>query len=143
MNRPLQQRQLMWRRVLCRSDPAVMFQDEDGVPVELRHLPEYKELMELKKLKKQKLQEIQAESALMQHVGYKVHTQNYQSVSMPVPFNIYQFLTDFCWKGNLPHPHVVTNMHGLFSCVENKRLLKRWTKYIVSCSTGERNYSKR
>ncbi|KTG01722.1 hypothetical protein cypCar_00029701, partial [Cyprinus carpio] len=37
--------------------------DEDGVPVELRHLPEYKELLELKKLKKQKLQEIQAESA--------------------------------------------------------------------------------
>ncbi|XP_016333605.1 ZZ-type zinc finger-containing protein 3-like [Sinocyclocheilus anshuiensis] len=45
--------------------------DEEGVPVELRHLPEYKELLELKKLKKQKLQEIQAESALMQHVGYK------------------------------------------------------------------------
>uniref|UniRef100_A0A672L8V6 ZZ-type zinc finger-containing protein 3 n=1 Tax=Sinocyclocheilus grahami TaxID=75366 RepID=A0A672L8V6_SINGR len=45
--------------------------DEEEVPVELRHLPEYKELLELKKLKKQKLQEIQAESALMQHVGYK------------------------------------------------------------------------
>lgn len=45
--------------------------DEDGVPVELRHLPEYKELLELKKLKKQKLQEIQAESALTQHFGYK------------------------------------------------------------------------
>uniref|UniRef100_A0A672LAX9 ZZ-type zinc finger-containing protein 3 n=1 Tax=Sinocyclocheilus grahami TaxID=75366 RepID=A0A672LAX9_SINGR len=45
--------------------------DEDGVPVELRHLPEYKELLELKKLKKQKLQEIQAESAVTQHVGYK------------------------------------------------------------------------
>uniref|UniRef100_A0A671MUA3 ZZ-type zinc finger-containing protein 3 n=1 Tax=Sinocyclocheilus anshuiensis TaxID=1608454 RepID=A0A671MUA3_9TELE len=58
-------------RVLYCSDPAVMFQDEEGVPVELRHLPEYKELLELKKLKKQKLQEIQAESALMQHVGYK------------------------------------------------------------------------
>ncbi len=55
------------------SDPAVTFQDEEGVPVELRHLPEYKELLELKKLKKQKLQEIQAESALMQHAGYKVH----------------------------------------------------------------------
>ncbi|XP_056599196.1 ZZ-type zinc finger-containing protein 3 [Triplophysa dalaica] len=45
--------------------------DEDGVPVELRHLPEYKELLELKKLKKQKLQEIHAESALTQHIGYK------------------------------------------------------------------------
>lgn len=45
--------------------------DEDGVPVELRHLPEYKELLELKKLKKQKLHELQAESALTQHVGYK------------------------------------------------------------------------
>ncbi|XP_051555168.1 ZZ-type zinc finger-containing protein 3-like isoform X2 [Myxocyprinus asiaticus] len=45
--------------------------DEDSVPEELRHLPEYKELLELKKLKKQKLQEIQAESALTQHVGYK------------------------------------------------------------------------
>ncbi|XP_051989226.1 ZZ-type zinc finger-containing protein 3 [Xyrauchen texanus] len=45
--------------------------DEDGVPEELRYLPEYKELLELKKLKKQKLQEIQAESALTQHIGYK------------------------------------------------------------------------
>lgn len=45
--------------------------DEDGVPVELRHLPEYKELLELKKLKKQKLHELQAESALTQHAGYK------------------------------------------------------------------------
>lgn len=58
---------------MYRVDSAVIFQDEDGVPVELRHLPEYKELLELKKLKKQKLQEIQAESALTQHIGYKVH----------------------------------------------------------------------
>ncbi|KAK6302224.1 hypothetical protein J4Q44_G00265790 [Coregonus suidteri] len=29
-----------------------------GVPVELRHLPEYKELLELKRMKKHKLQEI-------------------------------------------------------------------------------------
>lgn len=48
------------------------FQDEDGVPVELRHLPEYKELQELKRLRKQKIHELQSESVLMQHVGYKV-----------------------------------------------------------------------
>ncbi|KAI4895780.1 hypothetical protein NFI96_011550, partial [Prochilodus magdalenae] len=45
--------------------------DEEGVPVELRHLPEYKELQELKRLRKQKIHEIQSESALAQHVGYK------------------------------------------------------------------------
>ncbi|XP_060784973.1 ZZ-type zinc finger-containing protein 3 isoform X2 [Neoarius graeffei] len=45
--------------------------DEDGVPVELRHLPEYKELQELKRLRKQKIHELQSESVLMQHVGYK------------------------------------------------------------------------
>jgi hypothetical protein len=52
----------------------VYVQDEEGVPVELRHLPEYKELLELKRLKKHKLQEIQAESSMALHHGYKVHT---------------------------------------------------------------------
>lgn len=49
-----------------------MFQDDDGVPMELRTLPEYKELLELKRLKKQKLHEIQEDKAGVQHVGYKV-----------------------------------------------------------------------
>ncbi|XP_036410638.1 ZZ-type zinc finger-containing protein 3 [Megalops cyprinoides] len=53
------------------QDPAAEDSDEDGIPVEYRNLPEYKELVELKKLKKQKIQEIQAESTLAQHVGYK------------------------------------------------------------------------
>ncbi|TSS97541.1 ZZ-type zinc finger-containing protein 3 [Bagarius yarrelli] len=45
--------------------------DEDSVPVELRHLPEYKELQELKRLRKRKIHEIQSESSLTQHIGYK------------------------------------------------------------------------
>ncbi|XP_076828577.1 LOW QUALITY PROTEIN: ZZ-type zinc finger-containing protein 3 [Brachyhypopomus gauderio] len=45
--------------------------DDDGVPADLRHLPEYKELQELKRLRKQKVQELQGESTLAQHVGYK------------------------------------------------------------------------
>lgn len=40
--------------------------------MELRHLPEYKELQELKRLRKQKIHELQSESAFTQHVGYKV-----------------------------------------------------------------------
>ncbi|XP_071368897.1 ZZ-type zinc finger-containing protein 3-like isoform X3 [Centroberyx affinis] len=52
------------------QDPSADESDEEGVPVELRHLPEYKELLELKRLKKQKLREIQ-ESAVVQHIGYK------------------------------------------------------------------------
>lgn len=40
--------------------------------MELRNLPEYKELLELKRLKKQKLQEIQDDKAGVRHVGYKV-----------------------------------------------------------------------
>ncbi|KAG9334077.1 hypothetical protein JZ751_009169 [Albula glossodonta] len=46
--------------------------DEDGIPVEYRSLPEYKELLELKKLKKHKIHEIHAENTLTQHMGYKV-----------------------------------------------------------------------
>ncbi|KAM3865646.1 ZZ-type zinc finger-containing protein 3 [Diretmus argenteus] len=53
------------------QDPSADDSDEEGVPVELRHLPEYKELLELKRLKKQKLREIQEESAMVQHPGYK------------------------------------------------------------------------
>lgn len=49
-----------------------VLQDEDGVPAELRHLPEFKELQELKRLRKQKIRELQSESVLTQHVGYKV-----------------------------------------------------------------------
>ncbi|KAK6302225.1 hypothetical protein J4Q44_G00265800 [Coregonus suidteri] len=53
------------------QDPDGDHSDEDGVPVELRHLPEYKELLELKRMKKHKLQEIQAESGMALHHGYK------------------------------------------------------------------------
>ncbi|KAM4604817.1 ZZ-type zinc finger-containing protein 3 [Polymixia lowei] len=53
------------------QDPSVDDSDEEGVPMELRHLPEYKELLELKRLKKQKLREIQEESTVVQHPGYK------------------------------------------------------------------------
>lgn len=49
-------------------------QDEESVPVELRSLPEYKELLQLKRLKKQKLQEIQEDKTEIRHIGYKVKT---------------------------------------------------------------------
>uniref|UniRef100_A0AAY4DLT8 ZZ-type zinc finger-containing protein 3 n=1 Tax=Denticeps clupeoides TaxID=299321 RepID=A0AAY4DLT8_9TELE len=45
--------------------------DEDSVPVEWRHLPEYKELLELKRLRKMKLQELHTEGEVIQHMGYK------------------------------------------------------------------------
>ncbi|XP_008277861.1 ZZ-type zinc finger-containing protein 3 isoform X2 [Stegastes partitus] len=53
------------------QDPSADDSDDESVPVELRNLPEYKELLELKRLKKQKLQEIQEDKAGVQHVGYK------------------------------------------------------------------------
>uniref|UniRef100_A0A8C8IPQ9 ZZ-type zinc finger-containing protein 3 n=1 Tax=Oncorhynchus tshawytscha TaxID=74940 RepID=A0A8C8IPQ9_ONCTS len=53
------------------QDPDGDDTDEECVPVELRHLPEYKELLELKRMKKHKLQEIQAESSMALHHGYK------------------------------------------------------------------------
>uniref|UniRef100_A0A7N6AF17 ZZ-type zinc finger-containing protein 3 n=1 Tax=Anabas testudineus TaxID=64144 RepID=A0A7N6AF17_ANATE len=53
------------------QDPSADDSDEESVPVELRNLPEYKELLELKRLKKQKLQEIQDDKAGVRHVGYK------------------------------------------------------------------------
>lgn len=49
--------------------------------MELRNLPEYKELLELKCLKKQKLQEIQEEKGGVQHVGFKVKQSMIKSVS--------------------------------------------------------------
>lgn len=52
------------------QDPSADDSDED-VPVELRSLPEYKELLELKRLKKQKLQEIQDDKVNVRHVGFK------------------------------------------------------------------------
>ncbi|XP_051943227.1 ZZ-type zinc finger-containing protein 3 isoform X1 [Hippocampus zosterae] len=52
-------------------DPADDDSDEDIIPVELRNLPEYKELMELKRLKKQKLQELREDKAGVRHLGYK------------------------------------------------------------------------
>lgn len=57
---------------VCLSCPHT--QDEEGIPVELRNLPEYKELLELKRLKKRTLQEIQEDKAGVRHVGYKVKT---------------------------------------------------------------------
>ncbi|XP_023266646.1 ZZ-type zinc finger-containing protein 3 [Seriola lalandi dorsalis] len=53
------------------QDPSADDSDEESVPVELRNLPEYKELLELKRLKKQKLQEIQEDKVGVRHVGYK------------------------------------------------------------------------
>ncbi|XP_024860567.1 ZZ-type zinc finger-containing protein 3 isoform X2 [Kryptolebias marmoratus] len=53
------------------QDPSADDSDEESVPVELRNLPEYKELLKLKRLKKQKLQEIQEEKSGVQHVGFK------------------------------------------------------------------------
>ncbi|XP_037538323.1 ZZ-type zinc finger-containing protein 3 isoform X2 [Nematolebias whitei] len=53
------------------QDPSADDSDEESVPVELRNLPEYKELLELKCLKKQKLQEIQEEKGGVQHLGFK------------------------------------------------------------------------
>uniref|UniRef100_A0A3B3SBR2 Zinc finger, ZZ-type containing 3 n=1 Tax=Paramormyrops kingsleyae TaxID=1676925 RepID=A0A3B3SBR2_9TELE len=50
------------------QDPTA---DEDSIPTECRHLPEYKELLELKKLKKQRLREMHMEHSLTQHLGYK------------------------------------------------------------------------
>ena len=54
-------------------------QDEETIPLEYRHLPEYKELLELKRQKKQKLQELQDDSALAQHPGYKVRLKQQPS----------------------------------------------------------------
>ncbi|MGH0119558.1 UNVERIFIED_CONTAM: hypothetical protein FKN15_032383 [Acipenser sinensis] len=57
-----------------KSDPIQLAQstvDEESIPIEYRHLPEYKELLQLKKVKKLKLQQIHAESALVQHLGFK------------------------------------------------------------------------
>uniref|UniRef100_A0A8D3C9N0 ZZ-type zinc finger-containing protein 3 n=1 Tax=Scophthalmus maximus TaxID=52904 RepID=A0A8D3C9N0_SCOMX len=53
------------------QDPSADDSDEESVPVELRNLPEYKELLELKRLKKQKLQEIQEDKVGVRHVGFK------------------------------------------------------------------------
>lgn len=49
-------------------------QDEETIPVELRNLPEYKQLVELKRLKKQTLREIHDDKEGVRHVGYKVTT---------------------------------------------------------------------
>lgn len=57
---------------VCSCFPAP--QDDESVPVELRNLPEYKELLELKRLKKHKLQEFQEEKVGVRHLGFKVNT---------------------------------------------------------------------
>ncbi|XP_028987355.1 ZZ-type zinc finger-containing protein 3 isoform X1 [Betta splendens] len=53
------------------QDPSADESDEETVPVELRNLPEYKELLELKRLKKQKLQEIREDKVGVRHLGFK------------------------------------------------------------------------
>nr|XP_040028239.1 ZZ-type zinc finger-containing protein 3 isoform X1 [Gasterosteus aculeatus aculeatus] len=53
------------------QDPSADDSDEEAIPMDLRNLPEYKELLELKRLKKQTLQEIHEDKAGMRHVGYK------------------------------------------------------------------------
>lgn len=59
-------------------------QDEETIPVELRNLPEYKQLLELKRLKKQTLRDIQDDKEGVRHVGYKVTTATrWQPISKP------------------------------------------------------------
>ncbi|KAL6104119.1 zzz3 [Pungitius sinensis] len=53
------------------QDPSADDSDEEAIPMGLRNLPEYKELLELKRLKKQTLQEIHEDKPGMRHVGYK------------------------------------------------------------------------
>lgn len=48
-------------------------QDEESIPMELRDLPEYKELLQLKRLKKKTLQDIREDKTRIQHIGYKVN----------------------------------------------------------------------
>lgn len=52
---------------------ALCLQDEEeSIPTELRHLPEYQELLQLKRLKKKTLQDLREDKIRVQHVGYKV-----------------------------------------------------------------------
>ncbi|XP_061879272.1 ZZ-type zinc finger-containing protein 3 isoform X2 [Entelurus aequoreus] len=53
------------------QDASADDSDEDGVPAELRNLPEYKELLELKRMKKRKIQEIHEDKAAVRHAGFK------------------------------------------------------------------------
>lgn len=53
---------------------SCLTQDEETIPVELRNLPEYKQLLELKRLKKQTLRDIQDDKEGVRHPGYKVTT---------------------------------------------------------------------
>lgn len=53
------------------QDPSADDSDEETIPVELRNLPEYKQLLELKRLKKQTLRDIQDDKEGVRHVGYK------------------------------------------------------------------------
>lgn len=63
---------------------AAPTQDEETIPVELRNLPEYKQLLELKRLKKQTLREIQDDKEGVRHAGYKVTTAtHWQQISKP------------------------------------------------------------
>lgn len=52
-------------------------QDEESIPMELRDLPEYKELLQLKRLKKKTLQDIREDKTRVQHIGYKVKNSNF------------------------------------------------------------------
>lgn len=79
-------------------------QDEEAIPLELRNLPEYKELLELKRLKKQTLQEIREDKVGVRHLGYKVkilHTSvqhnNYKTTLQP---SFYIYMCPPCMKGN-------------------------------------------
>lgn len=51
---------------------SLSLQDEESIPMELRNLPEYKELLQLKQLKKKTLQDIREDKIRVQHIGYKV-----------------------------------------------------------------------
>ncbi|XP_032814517.1 ZZ-type zinc finger-containing protein 3 isoform X1 [Petromyzon marinus] len=45
--------------------------DEEGIPPALRLTPEYQELVQLKRLRRQRLEAMQAQSAYVQHHGYR------------------------------------------------------------------------
>lgn len=55
--------------------------------MELRNLPEYKQLLELKRLKKQTLRDIQDDKEGVQHAGYKVTAAtHWHHISKPTQY---------------------------------------------------------
>lgn len=61
--------------------------------MELRDLPEYKELLQLKRLKKKTLQDIREDKTRVQHIGYKVKNSNFILLYRSV-FTVIYFLIE-------------------------------------------------